>query len=132
MDLSNKLFRQFLSMDLGSGGGGGSEKRFTPAQLAFFRAKWHQFVQIRQILGTCIQCNRKHRPSEQRCGVHRNKNKAKCLVWAAANRIAIRAEYKSRVNAGVCVNSPKHGGTYNGHTLCKMCYDAKYPNRKTP
>ena len=131
MDLKNKLFMRFC-LESESGGKAPYGSRLSPDKQAYFRALWTQFVQVRQILGTCIQCNRKHQPGMQRCGVHRNKNRAKCLAWAAANREAIRAEYKSRVNAGVCANGPKHGNVYNGHTLCKMCYDAKYPNRKTP
>lgn len=129
MDLNNKLFLKFC-MDSIPGGKAAWGTKCTEEQKTYARGKWREFVSIRQILGTCIQCNRKHQPGMQRCGVHRNKNKTKCLAWARANRDAIRAEYKARVNAGVCVNKPEHGPGVNGYTLCRMCYTSKYPHRK--
>lgn len=129
MNLDNKLFLQFC-IDSIPGGKAAWGTKLTEEKKAYARQAWHQWVAIRQILGTCIRCNRKHRPDEQRCGVHRNINKAKCLAWARANRDAIRAEYKSRVNAGVCVNNPKHGVSFNRHTQCVMCYTNR-KNRKS-
>ena len=130
MDLKNKLFMKFVLELEGSGGRVPWGARLTPEHQAYARAQWAQFVQVRQILGTCIQCNRKHQPGMQRCGVHRNKNKTKCLAWAAANREAIRAEAKARVKAGVCIANPKHGPAFDGHNHCKMCY-IRRKNRKT-
>lgn len=127
MDLNNKLFRAFMLMETGNGGGGGSSKRpygsrMTPEAQAEARAYWHVFVGMRQAKGLCIQCQRKHQPGLQRCKTHRKLNAAKCLKWARANRDAIRAEYKYRVENLLCVNNPKHGRSFDGHIHCLACY----------
>jgi len=116
--LTNKLFITYLES---TGDAPGADPNYS-RMLKRFRAKWHEFVAIRQTLGTCIQCNRKHQPGMQKCGVHRNKNKARCLAWAAAHRDAIRRQYLVRRASGVCVASPRHGAAFEGHVLCRKCY----------
>lgn len=123
MDLKNKLFLKFLEVQ----GGGGSPavpygQRLSPAEQSYARAKWREFVTVRQVLGTCIACNRQHRPGEQRCTVHRNLNRAKCKAWAHENRDERLAEYRRRVKAGVCTDSPDHGPAFEGHNTCRKCY----------
>jgi hypothetical protein len=125
MDLKNKLFLKFLETQ--GGGGGGAEKRpygqrLTPAQRRYARSKWHVFVAVRQVLGTCIACNRKHRPGEQRCTVHRNINRAKCKAWSHENRDQRLADYREARKKGVCANNADHGPVFEGHSTCRRCY----------
>lgn len=120
MNPSNKLFIKWLELDAGGKATWGSKS--TEEQKALFRARWHVFVGVRQSLGNCIQCNRKHIPRQQRCANHRNLNRAKCLAWAKANRASIRAEYRRRVNARVCANNPSHGKSHKEHIYCLNCY----------
>ena len=120
MNPNNKLFIFFLEEQ---GVGGKPTSTSTPEQLAIYRAYWRQFVEIRQILGTCIQCNRKHRPGEQRCALHRNKNRVRCLIWAQKNKNRLKEQYRYRVNSKICHRNTNHGSVYNGHVVCKDCYE---------
>lgn len=129
MDLKNKLFVKFLEESTSSGGQIPYGQRSTPEQQAYARKLWRKFVTIRQAVALCIQCNRKHQPSMQRCGLHRNLNKAKCLAWARLNRENVRQQYKDRVIAKVCVNCPDHGYAFGDHTTCEKCYNKNKQSR---
>jgi hypothetical protein len=130
MDLKNKLFVRFLE-ESASGGQLPWGQRLTPEQQAYARKTWHKFVATRQAVALCIQCNRRHQPGMQRCGMHRNLNKAKCLAWARLNRENIRQQYRKRVAARVCVNNPDHGRSFGSHIKCEPCYNHNKLNKQT-
>lgn len=116
MDLKNKLFIKFMDEQTS----GGYQYKTSGQKRAAVRRYWHRFVKYRQTIGLCIQCNRRHQPTMQRCGLHRRLNAEKCLAWARANAVRLRQERAERVRAGLCASTASHGKATHG-TLCKKC-----------
>ena len=118
----NKMFVSFLEKEVLPGSGYTSFRVFrsSPEVRKAARQFWKRFVKIRQAQGLCLSCDRKHRPDEQRCAIHKESNRKRCLRWARRNRAFLRLQYAERVAAGVCASSPTHGRATSG-TLCETC-----------